>query len=195
VSLFIILTFFSCFQNHRINKAIKNDIPLHTAKKQIRGRSLFELEVNLSQYGIRRWAYPIKPKLSAGSPYGYRIHPISGKRKLHQGQDIPCRPGTLIRAAAAGRVIVSKKSSTAGKYIEIEHNSKSHRVTTRYMHMRVRHLRVGEEVIPGQIIGSCGNTGNSTGPHLHFEVKIDGQAVPPFVYIEGTNRNRSFSKI
>ena len=190
--LIFFLTNISCLQQYRINKAIKNDVPLHTAKQQIRGKSLFELEVNLSQYGIKRWAYPIKPKLPAGSPFGYRIHPISGKHKLHQGQDIPCRPGTLIKAAAAGRVIVSKKSPTAGKYIEIEHNSKKHRVTTRYMHLRVRHLRVGEEVIAGQIIGSCGNTGNSTGPHLHFEVKVDGKAVPPFIYIDGTNKGRFY---
>ena len=180
--------FLSCLQQYRITAAKKNNHPLHTTQDKIRGRELADLEVNLSQYGIRRWAYPIAPRHDAGSPYGYRIHPISGKRKLHQGQDIPCRPGTPIRAAAAGRVIISKKSASAGKYIEIEHMSKTHTVTTRYLHLRIRHLRVDEEVIAGQIIGSCGNTGNSTGPHLHFEVKVDGKTVPPFIYLEENAR-------
>jgi murein DD-endopeptidase MepM/ murein hydrolase activator NlpD len=187
------LLFFSCLQQHRINKAINNDIPLHTHSK-IRGRELSELDVNLSQYGIWRWAYPIAPRHNAGSPYGYRVSPISGKKSLHKGQDIPCRKGTPIRAAAAGRIIKSKKSSTAGKFIEIEHNSKTHRVTTRYLHLRVRHLRADDEVIAGQIIGSCGTTGNSTGPHLHFEVRVDGKNIPPFVYIEQSNRERSVSE-
>lgn len=146
----------------------------------VSGHPLKELELNLPQYGVAPSVYPLKKSSIAGSPYGWRIHPIKNTQSLHRGQDIPCKKGTAIKAVAGGTVVISRKSDTAGKYIEIEHPSQSHTVTTRYLHLRVRHVKEGDTVAMGQIIGSCGSTGNSTGPHLHFEIKVDGTAVPPF---------------
>lgn len=156
----------------------------HSHGKIIRGKTLHELELNVEPYGMRWWTYPISSELSAGSPYGYRKDPHSGKRRNHKGQDIPCKKGTHIFAVASGKVIRSKNSRSAGKYIEIEHDIGKHKIVSRYLHLSVRSVMKGAYVYRGELIGSCGNTGKSTGPHLHFEIKIDGKAVPPFVFVE-----------
>ena len=122
--------------------------------------------------------YPIHKNHSVGSPYGMRKHPVTGLHKLHGGQDIPCKKGTRIRSVAAGEVTMSEHSSTAGNIIEIEHFG-SKTIHTRYLHLNKRHLGVGKTVARGQVIGTCGNTGRSTGPHLHFEVRVDNRTVPP----------------
>ena len=156
----------------------------HTHGKIIRGKALHELELNVEPYGMHWWTYPISSKLSAGSPFGYRKDPHSGKRRSHKGQDIPCDKGTHIVAVASGTVVRSGYSPTAGRYIEIEHGTAKHKIVSRYLHLAVRSVLKGAYVYRGELIGSCGNTGKSTGPHLHFEIKIDDKAVPPFVFVE-----------
>ena len=163
------------------NIAPRNASPVPTGNYNTKDMELSDLTLNLQTYGVKRYTYPISPDHTAGSPYGYRIHPIYHTKKMHKGQDIPCAVGTPIRAVAKGTVITSRRSDTAGKYIEILHKSDDHEVITRYLHLKRRHFRVGKEVIAGQIIGTCGNTGASTGPHLHFEIKVDGTQVPPFL--------------
>lgn len=106
---------------------------------------------------------------------------MTGKKAMHQGHDIPCRKGAWIRAAAAGEITISERSSTAGNYIEIKHRDHPQTVHTRYLHLKRRHVRVGSSVAKGEVIGTCGSTGRSTGPHLHFEVRIDGTPIPPLV--------------
>ena len=170
--MWIVFTLLACLP--------KKSTVTYEQSTDVRGYELQDLTINLEAYGVKPVVYPMNRHHKAGSPYGWRQHPIKKKRSLHKGQDIPCKRGTPIRAVAGGTVIVSKRSQSAGKYIEIEHPSKTHTVTTRYMHMRVRHIREGDTVAMGQRIGSCGSTGMSTGPHLHFEVTVDGKAVPPF---------------
>ena len=100
---------------------------------------------------------------TAGSPYGHRIHPIKKTRKMHQGQDIPCKRFEPIYAVARGEVVVVKRSSSAGKYIQIKHESSDGKdVRTSYMHLSIRRPRVGRTVRKGKMIGRCGNTGMST---------------------------------
>lgn len=152
----------------------------HKISTDVRGYELSELTLNLKEYGVSPTVYPINRHHKAGSPYGKRLHPIKKTPSFHRGQDIPCKRGKSIKAVSGGTVIVSKRSKSAGKYIEIEHPSRTHTVTTRYLHLRVRHVKEGDTVAMGQLIGSCGSTGMSTGPHLHFEIKVDGKAVPPF---------------
>jgi murein DD-endopeptidase len=119
-----------------------------------------------------------------------RKHPVTGQHKLHAGQDFPCKKGTRIRSVAAGEVTMSEHSSTAGNIIEIEHFG-SKTIHTRYLHLNKRHLGVGKTVARGQVIGTCGNTGRSTGPHLHFEVRVDNRPVPPLKLKKPWQQNKA----
>lgn len=113
------------------------------------------------------------------SPYGYRIHPISGGSKLHAGVDIGAPTGTSIFAAASGQVVTAKYSSSYGYYILINHGNG---VYTLYAHCSALYVSAGDAVAQGNSIAAVGSTGNSTGPHLHFEVKINGSTVNPLNY-------------
>ena len=125
------------------------------------------------------WPTPGYTKIT--SPYGYRIHPITGKLKLHAGVDIGAAGGSPILAAAAGTVTTSVYSASYGNYVEIDHGDG---VRTRYAHMSARSCRVGDTVELGQVIGLVGSTGNSTGNHCHFELRINGTTYDPMQYFE-----------
>jgi murein DD-endopeptidase MepM/ murein hydrolase activator NlpD len=122
-----------------------------------------------------------KPAVSSGSftwpasgtftsGYGYRIHPVTGGRKLHAGIDIANSTGTPIVASASGTVIRSEYSSSYGNVVYITHNIGGQVYTTLYAHMDSRLVSSGQSVSAGQQIGTLGTTGRSTGPHLHFEI-------------------------
>jgi len=115
------------------------------------------------------------------SPYGYRVHPITGKLKFHEGVDIGAAGGTPIVAAAAGKVTISVYSSSYGNYVEIDHGNG---LRTRYAHMSRRLCSVGDVVVQGQEIGLVGSTGNSTGNHCHFEVRVNGTTYNPMQYFK-----------
>lgn len=120
--------------------------------------------------------------LALSSVYGERRDPINGARRWHQGIDIPGRQGTPVLASADGRV---RRAGPAGGYgimVEIGH---ADGLTTRYAHLSRLHVRAGEQVSQGQIIAAIGSTGRSTGPHLHFEVRVDGAARNPLHYLGG----------
>jgi murein DD-endopeptidase MepM/ murein hydrolase activator NlpD len=112
------------------------------------------------------------------SRFGYRIHPIFKTRKLHTGVDLAARTGTPIYAAGDGVIQYYKWQSGYGNKVEIQHVNG---YETSYGHMSryVEGLGVGDHVRQGQIIGYVGSTGQSTGPHLHFEIKINGNLVDP----------------
>jgi murein DD-endopeptidase MepM/ murein hydrolase activator NlpD len=112
------------------------------------------------------------------SRFGYRIHPIFHTRKLHTGVDLAARSGTPIYAAGDGVIKYYKWQSGYGNKVEIQHVNG---YETAYGHMSryVDGLEVGSHVRQGQIIGYVGSTGQSTGPHLHFEIKINGNLVDP----------------
>jgi len=114
------------------------------------------------------------------SSYGMRTHPVTGKRKMHTGLDIGAAMGTSIYAAEAGTVIVSTYESGYGNYIVISHGGG---MTTLYAHCSSRLVSVGQKVTRGQVIGKVGSTGLSTGPHLHFEVRLNGVHTNPLPYI------------
>jgi murein DD-endopeptidase MepM/ murein hydrolase activator NlpD len=123
------------------------------------------------------------PNGTITSEFGYRIHPITGQYKLHKGIDFACRKGEPIYSALSGTVVVSVKSGHGGGYghhIIIDHGDKY----TLYAHMTDVFYSEGQQVEQGQPIGTCGSTGNSTGPHLHFEVQLSlyGQRVDPMDY-------------
>ena len=113
------------------------------------------------------------------SGFGNRIHPITGGSRWHAGIDIGSRTGTAIWAAQSGTVIFSGWMSGYGETIMIDHGG----YVTLYAHQSERQIAKGASVNQGQQIGLVGSTGNSTGPHLHFEVRIDGNAVNPMNYL------------
>ncbi|RCX19038.1 septal ring factor EnvC (AmiA/AmiB activator) [Fontibacillus phaseoli] len=119
-------------------------------------------------------------RLSSG--YGSRIHPITGKKKTHTGIDLAAPQGTDIHAAEGGVVIVAEWWSGYGNTVIIDHGDN---VWTLYGHIRNGGIKVekGQKVKKGEKIAEVGSTGNSTGPHCHFEVRIDGKPVDPMPYL------------
>ena len=110
------------------------------------------------------------------SNFGWRIDPFNGVRAFHEGMDFMAEVGTLARAAAGGVVIYSDFHPQYGNMIEIDHGNG---LLTRYAHLTKRLAKVGDVVMSSGKIGTVGNTGRSTGPHLHFEVRQNGAALNP----------------
>lgn len=116
---------------------------------------------------------PVDGNIKITSRYGTRIHPVTKKRGFHNGIDIGVREGEKLLAVADGKVIINKTNnggvnSGYGHYLVIEHDG----FCTLYAHMKeLSRFRVGQVVKQGETIGYSGNTGSSTGPHLHFEVR------------------------
>jgi murein DD-endopeptidase MepM/ murein hydrolase activator NlpD len=114
------------------------------------------------------------------SNFGWRIDPFNGERAFHEGMDFMAEVGTLARAAAGGVVIYSDYHPQYGNMIEIDHGNG---LVTRYAHLLKRLAKVGDVVMNGGKIGAVGNTGRSTGPHLHFEVRQNGAPLNPVRFL------------
>lgn len=116
------------------------------------------------------------------SAYGYRTHPISGRRQFHQGVDLAGLKNDPVEAVASGLVTWSGTRSGYGMLIEVDHRNG---YRTRYGHNQENMVNVGELVKQGQVIAKMGSTGRSTGPHVHFEVLKDGKKIDPKKYLQG----------
>lgn len=114
------------------------------------------------------------------SPYGYRVHPIFGTTIYHSGMDIGVDYGTPIHAADSGTVIYSGWISGYGNAVIIDHGNG---VQTLYGHNQSLNVSEGESVSKGSVIAYAGSTGNSTGPHCHFEVRVNGEPADPMAYL------------
>lgn len=114
------------------------------------------------------------------SEYGYRIHPVYGTRKLHSGLDVSDPKGTPIAAAQGGTVIMAGVQGGYGNCVIIDHGDG---VSTLYGHMSKINVSKGQQVNRGDIVGLVGSTGTATGNHLHFEVRINGEATNPRPYL------------
>ena len=126
------------------------------------------------------WVCPV-PYYTLTSPFGMRVHPISGKWKMHNGVDLALPQGEPIYAAKSGKVTVtSYQAGGAGYYVSINHGDGFSSV---YMHMTHYIVAPGQYVNAGQVIGYVGSTGGSTGPHLHFGISYNGTYVNPMNYI------------
>ncbi len=115
------------------------------------------------------FVYPLSTPTPVGSPFGWRVHPISGKKRLHAGMDFTAPEGTPVVAATGGRVVSAGWLGGYGKTIVIEHDG---RLQTRYAHLSNITVQPGQELQAGTLIGAVGTTGRSTGPHLHFEMLV-----------------------
>ena len=124
------------------------------------------------------WPVPSSSRIT--SPYGYRIHPILKTKKLHTGIDIGASSGSAVVAGNAGKVIFSGYYGGYGYTVIIDHGGK---ISTLYAHNSRLLVQVGDEVKRGQNIAKIGSTGLSTGPHLHFEVRENGQHKNPMNYL------------
>ena len=113
--------------------------------------------------------------------FGQNINPFSGQYYIHKGIDISTyRSGDPIVATADGQVVTLEYTSDFGNYVIIRHK---HGYYTRYAHMLSARARLGQRVQQGEVIGYIGNTGLSTGPHLHYEIHIGSDVVDPYKYM------------
>lgn len=115
------------------------------------------------------------------STFGMREHPVLGGRRAHKGLDLAAPTGTPVHAAADGIVSRADWFSSYGLFVSIEHGGN---IQTRYGHMSRLNVAEGQHVRKGDVIGFIGTTGRSTGPHLHYEVRINDQAVDPMPYMQ-----------
>ncbi|MNL33206.1 Murein DD-endopeptidase MepM [compost metagenome] len=158
----------------RIDKAV--------GETQLKEQSVIDLWESLSERQSLLNATPnMKPaKGWITSRFGYRMSPFSGKTALHAGLDIAAAPGSPVYAPADGVIIFASYDEGYGKLVSIDHG---YGVTTRFGHMSQIYVQTGQRVNKWDVVGAVGNTGRSTGPHLHYEVRINGTAVDPINYI------------
>jgi murein DD-endopeptidase MepM/ murein hydrolase activator NlpD len=134
---------------------------------------------------------PVEAQWNA-STYGWRVDPFTGERAMHEGVDIVAPIGTKIRAAAAGVVVSTERHPQYGNLVEIDHGKD---LTTRYAHSSRILVKVGQLVKRGQPVAEVGTTGRSTGPHLHFEVRIRGLAQNPDRFLRlAQNAQKPFAR-
>ena len=122
---------------------------------------------------------PVQARVS--SSYGYRRSPFSRKRTYHYGVDLSLPSGNPVRATGGGKVVKSVYNRTYGNYVDIEHLSG---LVTRYAHLKASHVKAGDLISRGDVIGLCGSTGRSTGPHVHYEVRYKGRPRNPEPFVQ-----------
>jgi murein DD-endopeptidase MepM/ murein hydrolase activator NlpD len=120
--------------------------------------------------GNSRLIFPLIGEATTSSGFGWRLHPILGSWMMHSGRDLAAPEGTPVVAALAGRVVSSGEAGGYGLAIEVEHDNPRRR--TLYGHLSELYVKEGDKVRQGEVIGRVGSTGRSTGPHLHFELRM-----------------------
>jgi murein DD-endopeptidase MepM/ murein hydrolase activator NlpD len=128
--------------------------------------------------GTGHMIWPVRGRLSSG--FGWRYHPVLRKKKYHNGQDIAVPSGTPVLAADSGVVLVSGWKGGYGNFVAIDHGNG---ISTCYGHNSRLLVQVGNKILKGQTVAISGNTGLSTGPHLHFEVRRNGTPINPIPYL------------
>ncbi|MDO8277068.1 MAG: M23 family metallopeptidase, partial [Burkholderiaceae bacterium] len=141
------------------------------------------VESRLFDQKIRKMMVPTQLPLltgNLGSTFGWRIDPMTGRSALHTGLDFQADPGTPIHAAAGGVVVVQEYHAAYGNMIEVDHGND---LITRYAHASKVFVKKGDLIKRGQKLAEVGNTGRSTGPHLHFEVLVQGIPQDPHKFL------------
>jgi len=163
---------------HQMHKSLEN------LETEIEVTSISQTELNdflKEQKSILTCTPAIKPTDGwFSSAFGYRISPFTNQREFHKGLDIGNRVGTPVIAPADGLVVFAGREGNFGKMIAINHG---YNLTTRYGHLNKFRVKKGQYVKRGQIIAEVGTSGRSTGPHLHYEVHLNGVPVNPLRYI------------
>ena len=148
-----------------------------------RDESLSSIEAKILQQSVLKDMLPNSNPINAAfnsSSYGWRIDPFNGSKAFHEGLDFTANTGTPIRAAADGIVSATEQGGAYGKLVKIEHGAG---LETRYAHTSKILVKVGDRVSKGQIVAEVGSTGRSTGPHLHYEIRLNGASLDPRKYL------------
>ncbi len=128
-----------------------------------------------------RFITPVKGENT--SDFGMRKHPVTGAHKMHKGMDIAAPTGTPVQATKSGKVVeTGYDADGAGNYVVVDHGGG---VKSKYFHLSEIDVKEGQDLKAGQQLGKVGSTGMSTGPHLHFEVHVNGEAVDPEPLLRG----------
>ncbi len=160
---------------HSLADKLAEDVSLEEIRQQ---EILLALRENREFMVMTPSIWPVEGHLT--SSFGYRVNPFTGKSTLHAGIDIATRVGTPVVAPARGTVVSAGWQNAYGNCVVINHGNS---ITTRYAHMSSFTVKEGQVVNRGDVIGAIGSTGRSTGPHLHYEVRIAGTPVNPMRYI------------
>jgi murein DD-endopeptidase MepM/ murein hydrolase activator NlpD len=128
---------------------------------------------------------PVEGEIETSSSFGVRVDPFLGKPAMHTGIDFRGENGEGIRVTAAGTVVSAGWSGGYGRMVEVDHGNG---LSTRYGHLSEIDVHVGQVLKTGQVVGRMGSTGRSTGPHLHYETRIDGEAVDPQRFLRAGTR-------
>ena len=162
--------------------------PFVPAKPPRAGASDFDQQlyrINLARAEINQYSHtliavpvrkPVTGAVDMSSPFGMRLDPFNGRPAVHTGIDLRGEIGEPVHATAAGKVSIAAREGGYGNMVEINHGNG---LATRYGHLSKILVKVGQTVRIGDVIGLIGSTGRSTGPHLHYETRINGEAVDP----------------
>jgi len=145
---------------------------------------LSSIEAKVLQQSVLKDMLPNRSPVSAAynsSSYGWRIDPFTGNKAFHEGLDFTANTGVSIRAAGDGIVSAAERSPDYGNIVKINHGAG---LETRYAHASKLLVKVGERVVKGQVIAEVGSTGRSTGPHLHYEIRLNGNPLDPRQYLQ-----------
>jgi murein DD-endopeptidase MepM/ murein hydrolase activator NlpD len=169
-------------QDHRDYASLAIRIDKTIKESQLREQSVLDLWESLSERQSLLNSTPnIRPaKGWFTSRFGYRVSPFTGRSALHTGLDIAAAPGSPVYAPADGIVTFAGYDEGYGKLVSIDHG---YGVTTRFGHNSQIYVQVGQKVSRWDVIASVGNTGRSTGPHCHYEVRVNGVPRDPALYI------------
>ncbi len=158
-----------------------------TAQIEFSTEFLSNIEAKLLQQSVLKNTLPnISPVNAAfnSSSFGWRLDPFNGHKAFHEGLDFTANAGTPIYAAAGGIVASAEQTPDYGKIVKIDHGSG---LETRYAHASRLFVRAGERVVKGQKIAEVGSTGRSTGPHLHYEIRLAGNPLDPRKYLNNSH--------
>ena len=149
-----------------------------------RDEYLSTLEAKILQKSVLKDMLPNSSPVEAAfnsSSYGWRSDPFNGDKAFHEGLDFTASMGTAIKAAADGIVTTAEQTPDYGNIVKINHGSG---LETRYAHASKLLVKPGERVVKGQIVAQVGSTGRSTGPHLHYEIRLNGNSLDPRRYLQ-----------
>jgi murein DD-endopeptidase MepM/ murein hydrolase activator NlpD len=152
------------------------------SRVQIARAQITRLTRTLGSIPVRK---PIDGELDLQSGFGVRVDPFLGTPAMHTGLDLHGETGDAVRATGDGTVIAAGWNGGYGRTVDIDHHNG---VSTRYAHLSSIDVRVGQSVKSGQILGKLGSTGRSTGPHLHYETRLKGEAIDPHKFLRAGAR-------